>query len=1228
MKRLKQTALCLFVCVLAMTSVIGPQFTRVYAESASWTVGQAIANNSGIASVEGYVVAHTTGTNAYAFTAPFANDFNLVLADSPDERDAAYLLPVQLPASFRAQYGLQTNPQLIGSKIKVTGTLTAYFAVPGLKSPTAIETLSGPGPGTGEPQLVSIADAKQRPGQTVIVEGVVTADNAAVGGGRLSTFVQDETGGINLFGFTPIELHEGDRVRVTGKIEAYKGLTEIVPASAAGVEVLQSGAELPAPVETTIGGIGEPLEGRLVQLNGYVQQVPSSPAGGGYNVSLIDETFQGTTLRVMESALPIGAIQAGKWYRITAIASQYDGYQLLPRKASDLTLLDPQPPAPDAAGEYESTVAAIVDGDTIHLQSPVLGTTKVRFVNIDTAETYHTPKNDLDQNQLDHGNAAKAYLNTLLKPGDTVKLMVGKEATDDYGRLLAQVVRKSDNMNVNLEMVAKGYAATYFLWPIGPDAEFTEYGDAVKAAEAAKLGIWSESNPLLELPFVFRAREQGKGLLRYAGHFATKRFAAPDKWADVPVESRVFFASEQEALSNGYTAMAGNPGDPIHVQLLGMNDFHGKIDVSGTVSGQPGVKFGRADYLAAYMKKHEATNPNTLIVHAGDMVGASSPVSALLQDEPSIAVLEAIGVDVGAPGNHEFDEGTAELLRLTNGGEHPNGTPGYDGMNFPLILANVAYKSNGELLLPPYAIKEIGGVKIGFIGVVTTETPSIVVPTGIADIRFTDEAEAINKFVPELQAQGVEAIVALAHVPGEQDGAGAKGEIEELALAVNDAVDVIFAGHNHQQVNAVVDNKLIVQSGEYGNAFSDVDLVIDPVTMDVIEKSAEIVDVVQDGSVMPDAGVTALITHYQEIVAPKVNEVIGNNGLAMPKGYPAKGIIGDIALGNLIADGMKWSMHSDLALMNGGGVRDNLDAGPITWGELFNIQPFGNTLVRIEVTGAQFIDILNAMISPQYGPDSFIGGAWYTWDESTNKVVRVTLPDGSALDPAQTYSLTVNSFMYGQANEKYKLLGQYGKNATQGPEDIEATVRFIRQAADPIMYEAEGRISSDIVSPVIAAPELLSRFTYEAFDMSAISASDAGIGMKQFEVKLDGKIINPSEPIPAFKLALGNHVVTAEATDKVGNKAEKTMKLQVTMDLTHLDELVRAGAASGAFKDKNVPKLLLHFIEDAQSKKNGQKLVYLQAAYHQTKVREGKGIEADFAKLLMRDLMHVINSFK
>ena len=593
-------------------------------------------------------------------------------------------------------------------------------------------------------------------------------------------------------------------------------------------------------------------------------------------------------------------------------------------------------------------------------------------------------------------------------------------------------------------------------------------------------------------------------------------------------------------------AIRAHAEDTVSVQLLSVNDLHGKIDVTGTINN---VNYGRADYLAAYLKARKATNPNnTLIIHSGDMIGGSSPVSALLQDEPTVEIMEAIGFDVGTVGNHEFDEGTQELHRMVHGGDHPNGTKGYKGMNFPVVAANVEYKDTGKLVFDPYAIKEVAGVKIGFIGVATVETPNMVMASGIQDIRFTDETAAVNKYTEELKAQGVKAIVVLAHVPGNQSGETATGQIANLAKNVDDEVDVIIAAHNHVKLNAIVDNKLIVQAWEYGKAFGDIDLKIDPTTGDIVEKHAEIVDVIQEG-VTPDPEVSAILAKYHEMVGPILNDVVGLAAVQMNGGYPIKGIIGDNALGNLIADGMNHEMKSDFALMNGGGIRDILEKGEITWENLFNIQPFNNTLITVTIPGSALEPILNAQIS-SYGPDVSIGGFSYTWDSATRKVVNIYLPDGTPIDKNGTYTLTVNNYMYEHATDKYKIR-QYGTDPIQGPEDLQATVNFVKSFNGPIHYIAEGRISEDFKAPIVAdttLPEANFRDGSYLHDVTiALEATDAGIGVSHIEYSLDNGITwnRYKEGLTVNKE--GKNTIQYRAIDKVRNVSEtKTFEVFIT----------------------------------------------------------------------------------
>ncbi|MFC4321982.1 5'-nucleotidase C-terminal domain-containing protein [Litchfieldia salsa] len=1028
------------------------------AESAVLTVEQALAQPQG-----------TTVTMKGFIVEPFNTQHAVKVASNVGDGTT---IIVKLETAHKPTFSPVNNPEALNKEIIVTGKRDGYSGLESIEFVSSIqfaEPTSGgeePTPTTPAPAEGTIAEARTKVGQTVTVEGVVTADNSAIGGGKLSTYIQDETAGINVFAFdgsTFPELKEGQKVEVTGKIESYRGLLEIIPATADKVVILSEGNALPAASEVTLVDLSnnekaEALEGQLVKVEGFAQSVPSSPAGGGYNVSLVDNEFNSTTVRIMEGTNAIGAVEEGKWYSITAIVSQYDSFQVLPRKASDIALLAEQPGAPSAAGEYTSTVASVVDGDTIHLATPVLGSTKVRYVNIDTPETYHKAVTEADASQLEHGNYAKAYLAEILKPGDEVIVKVGEEATDTYGRLLAQIIIKSSGVNTNLKMVEEGYATTYFIWPVGDQAEYEMFQAAVKEAHAQGKGIWNPANPLAELPFEFRAREQGKGLLRYVGNSETMKYVAPEDFADVPVEARVFFSNAQEAEDNGYTSITSEEPatDNLLLQLLSINDLHGKIDQ--TYKEDEGT-LGRMDYVAAYINERAQENPNTLKVHAGDIIGGSSPVSALLQDEPTVEIMEAIGFDVGVVGNHEFDEGVSELLRIIDGGDHPNGTEGYDGQNFPILCANCEYKDSGDDLLDPYFITEVDGVKVGFVGAITPSTAGKVIPEGIEDITFTNPTTGVNKAVAELKAQGVKSIIVLGHLTATQDGDTITGEAATLANGVDDEVDIILAGDNHQIVNGYVDNKLIVQAWEYGKAIADIDVEIDRATGDIVKETAEIVYVDQS-KIDPDPVVASILAKYENRVSDILNEVVGIAETDIEGGYSNADAIGDNALGNLIADGMRHAMNSDFALMNGGGIRDNLNAGPITWNELFNIQPFNNVLTMLEIKGADLYDIVLAQMSSKYGPDYSISGFKYKWTSSPLAVTEITLPDGTPIDEEATYTITVNNFMATATGAKYRPIGELGKNPVIGSEDLEATVNYVKSFEGPISYSV-GRIFNE-----------------------------------------------------------------------------------------------------------------------------------------------------------------------
>jgi 5'-nucleotidase len=492
----------------------------------------------------------------------------------------------------------------------------------------------------------------------------------------------------------------------------------------------------------------------------------------------------------------------------------------------------------------------------------------------------------------------------------------------------------------------------------------------------------------------------------------------------------------------------------ISVQLLGFNDLHGQLEVYRTVMGK---RVGGAEYVASYIKKYEQENENTLLLHVGDSVGASAPVSSLHQDEPTIELLNRVGFDVGTVGNHGFDEGYDELKRLLFGGSHEN-TGYFEGADFPHTVANVIDKETGNSILPPYVIKKVSGIPIGFIGVVTTETTKFVLPDGIKGLVFTDEVTAINEAAEELKEKGVKAIVVLAHnsVSTKKDGSHPSGDVAEFVQRVDDEIDIIYGAHNHTYANTIIDQKLIVQSYSNGTAFSDVDIKIDPETQDIVEKKAEIVRTYHKG-MEPDAEIKEMVDSYREPVDSYIHKVIG---LTSRKLTRKQNKSGESELGNVIADSLRNEMETDLAFVYPGGIRANLDKGEITWGEVYTVFPFDFRLVKMKMTGEQIKAVLEEQWMGGEPRILQISGLHYTWDDNApigERIMEVMDEYGHPIDHNQMYTVTMNEFLAG-GGDGFSVF-QEGTNIMDGPTELDALTRYIQGHEGDIQVPSLNRIN-------------------------------------------------------------------------------------------------------------------------------------------------------------------------
>lgn len=521
----------------------------------------------------------------------------------------------------------------------------------------------------------------------------------------------------------------------------------------------------------------------------------------------------------------------------------------------------------------------------------------------------------------------------------------------------------------------------------------------------------------------------------------------------------------------------------VELQILAINDFHGNIATTGSWSDQD---VGRADYLATYIRDAEASADNSIMVSAGDLIGASPLISALFHDEPTIEAMNLIGLELNAVGNHEFDEGPDELVRMQEGGAHPvDGNldgDGFDGADFQFLAANVVVDATGDTIFPPFAVKTYDGVDVAFIGMTLEGTPTIVTPEGVAGLTFNDEVETVNALIPELQDMGIEAIVVLVHEGGFSDGGeegdecegGLSDPLNSIVLGFDDAVDLVIAGHVNDEFVCEIDGKWVTMADNRARLFTDIDVSLNRLSGEMTIMMIDNVPTFQTG-VTPAADVTALIDKYDDLSAPLANTVIGSITTDITEDETAAG---ESALGDVIADAQLAATEgvgfgeAVVAFMNPGGIRTDLlfaegpageGDGNVTYGEAFEVQPFGNSLVTMTLTGAQIDTLLEQQWVGQ-DPDGRIlqvsEGFTYTWDAAAavgERVDPATIEiDGVAIDLDAEYRVTVNSFL-ADGGDNFVILTE-GTDRLGGDVDLDALVDYF-DANSPVAPGPQDRIS-------------------------------------------------------------------------------------------------------------------------------------------------------------------------
>ena len=513
------------------------------------------------------------------------------------------------------------------------------------------------------------------------------------------------------------------------------------------------------------------------------------------------------------------------------------------------------------------------------------------------------------------------------------------------------------------------------------------------------------------------------------------------------------------------------PAEPVKVRVLAINDFHGNLRPApgGLLTGDPAhpgrtitVPAGGAEHLATAVAELRAAHANHIFVAAGDLIGATPLLSALFRDEPTIESLSLMGLEASAVGNHEFDKGADELLRLQRGGCHPGdgckGPHPFKGAGFQYLAASTVVESTGQTLLPAYHVKRFQGLPVAFIGLTLEGTPGIVVPAGVAGLKFRDEAETVNELVPLLRRQGIEAIVVLIHEGGWPSGGhnecpGISGPIVDIVKRLDKAVDVVISGHTHRAYNCRIDGRLVTSGDKYGTLVTAIDLVLDPQTGDVASAVADNVIVLP--SFARDPRQTQLIEMYERLAAPLARRVVGRLGADLPRDADPAGAS---VLGQVVADAQLAATQdagAQIAFMNPGGIRAALPRpadGQLRYEDLFSVQPFYNNLVTLTLSGAQVLDLLEQQWQqPRPRILQVSRGFSYAWD-ATRPVGQRVVPGsvrlhGRPLDAAAEVRVTVNSFL-AAGGDGFSVL-EAGRQPRTGIMDVDALELFVK--ANPLL---------------------------------------------------------------------------------------------------------------------------------------------------------------------------------
>ena len=528
------------------------------------------------------------------------------------------------------------------------------------------------------------------------------------------------------------------------------------------------------------------------------------------------------------------------------------------------------------------------------------------------------------------------------------------------------------------------------------------------------------------------------------------------------------------ALAGCASAPATAPRGPIELNIVAINDFHGNLEPSRYSYAPMGsekkenIRAGGIDVLKGALDAFRKEDKDLLFVAAGDLVGASPAVSSMFADEPTIEAMNRMGLVASSLGNHEFDPGSKELLRQQHGGcDSPRPdkacrlSKDFRGAGFTYLAANVVDASTGKNLVPAWRVVDVKGVKVGLIGAVLKDTPSVTVSSSIKGLSFLDEADSINKVIPAMRAQGAQVFVVLIHEGGHTGEPfdktycdGLEGPIVGIVKKLDPAIRLVITGHSHKGYLCKVDGRVVTQADYAGHVLSRIKMTVEPGSGKVDDIQVRNV-VMAPGAFTPDAQMTAYLQDVRARSAAELARPIARIAAASVSRKDSDA--GESPLGDVIADAAVAATRDQgvlLGFMNPGGIRKDLEAGEggvVSFGQAQAVLPFGNTLVVLDITGAQ----LRAMLEQQWdrpGNSQYMlqvsRGLSYSWD-STRPVGQRLVPgslkvDGKPVEEGKTYRIVANNFL-AEGGDNFPALAQGVNRIDTGMRDLDALIAYLKQ---------------------------------------------------------------------------------------------------------------------------------------------------------------------------------------